>query len=127
MIALDIEATKSTPGILFDQERCILRIYGESYPENAAKFYSPVVDWLREYLAESGRELRLEFEIIYFNSSSSKVFMNLFDLLEAAVTDGRQAAVVWRCDAENETAIECGEEFREDVVHLPFEIQIVGG
>ena len=123
---LIIEATKSTPGIQFDGVQGIFRITGESYPENAAKFYTPVTEWLENWLQQPEAVLELEFEIIYFNSSSSKIFMNIFDLFERAVAAGKKASVVWRCDAENETAIECGEEFSKDLVALPFRIEIIG-
>lgn len=126
MDRLRIEQTKSTPMIDFDSDTGILKIVGESYPENAAKFYTPVVEWLKEYLNKGGVVKALvEFEIIYFNSSSSKVFMTIFNLLEESAANGKQVSVVWRCDHENQTAIECGEEFKEDTAHLPFAIEII--
>ncbi len=116
-----VAGTKSSPAIDFDPETGLLCIRGESYPEHCARFYEPMFAWLRHYLAGSGSApVELEMEIIYFNSSSSKTFMDLFDLLDTAAARGRRVAVRWRYHAENETAFECGEEFREDVAHVRF-------
>ncbi len=116
--------TKSSPEIDFDPETHSLRIMGESYPENCARFYEPMFQWLRDYLSASGdRPLRLEMEIVYFNSSSSKTFMDLFDLLDAAAGKGKPVSVQWRYHPENETAFECGEEFQEDVRHMSFALE----
>jgi hypothetical protein len=119
-----VEKTKSTPEINFNAASGVLQIKGESFPENVVKFYTPVIDWIRDYINSETKEITLEFEIIYFNSSTSKVFMTIFDLLEKEVENGKNIKVKWRCDSENETAIECGEEFKEDLDLLPFEIEV---
>ncbi|PKM90610.1 MAG: hypothetical protein CVU87_01985 [Firmicutes bacterium HGW-Firmicutes-12] len=125
MQKLLIEKTNSTPFISFDAKARLLEIKGESYPENVAKFYTPVLEWLQDYLSNDESETTaVEFEILYFNSSSSKIFMTIFDILEQAVSKGKKILVKWICDEGNETAIECGEEFKEDLVHLPFDIKV---
>lgn len=123
MEALIIEKTQSTPYVYFNQATNQLIIKGESFPENSAKFYAPVLEWLREYVAALGSEkVTMQFEIVYFNSSTSKVFMTIFDMLQAEAEKGKNVSVLWLCDRENETAVECGEEFKEDLDRLPFEI-----
>ncbi len=47
---LKCEATNSTPSIVFDAQNGILEIKGRSYPENAAKFYAPILNWVSSYL-----------------------------------------------------------------------------
>lgn len=121
---LIIEQTNSTLYINFDATTGILQIKGESFPENVAKSYKPAMEWMKEYLREGSGKITLEFEIIYFNSSTSKLFMSIFDLLEEAFKKGREIVVNWHCSAGNETAIECGEDFEEDLDSLPFNIII---
>ncbi|MDD3168767.1 MAG: DUF1987 domain-containing protein [Eubacteriales bacterium] len=126
MQALSIANTQSTPSIYFDQAANVMIMKGESFPENAAKFYAPAMEWLQEYLSTLGTEKAvMQFEIIYFNSSTSKIFMTILDMLQAEVEKGKNISVLWLCDAENETAIECGEEFKEDLNCLSFEIVLV--
>lgn len=120
-----IEKTHSTPFIHFNAETGCLQIKGESFPENAAKFYMPVLEWIQNYLEQKPEQVRVEFKITYFNSSSSKVFMMLLDKLEYEAAKGQNIMVKWICDEANDIAIECGEEFKEDVYKLPFEIEIL--
>ena len=120
---LIIEKTVSTPNIDFDYNMKKLRISGESFPENAAKFYEPVMKWIKEYLNQIGEEeTKVEFEIIYFNSSTSKIFMTIFSLFDEEVERGKNMTVDWIASEDNDIAIECGEEFKEDLKCIPFNI-----
>jgi hypothetical protein len=123
MKSLLIEKTKSTPEIQFDLESYKLRIEGQSYPENAFKFYEPVLAWLDNHLRQIEQEVVLEiyFHMPYINTSSSKCVMMLLDKLENAYQEGQKIAVRWYYDIENETALECAEEFKEDL-SIPFAI-----
>ncbi|MZP28902.1 DUF1987 domain-containing protein [Heliobacterium undosum] len=123
MEKLLIEKTHSSPHIFFDSDAHVLTIEGESFPENTAKFYAPVFRWLQQYIAELQDEAaRMEIDIVYFNSSTSKILLDMFHLLDEAVAKGKNITVHWRCRDENEMAIECGEEFKEDLRNLPFHI-----
>lgn len=120
---LIIEKTYSTPYINFNSDKCKLMISGESFPENAPRFYTPIIQWVRDYIKEiEAQKVEVIFEVSYFNSSTSKVFLNIFGILEEAVEAGKDIAVDWRCDKENESSIECGEEFKEDLEKIPFSI-----
>jgi hypothetical protein len=113
---LIIEATKYTPRILLDAENHLLEIIGETYPENTAEFYAPVFSWLEEYIAKLQNEaVTVNLEINYFNSSSSKVLMDIFDKFEASVKEGKNITLNWIYDKENESSLEYGEEFQEDL------------
>jgi hypothetical protein len=63
-------------------------------------------------------------EIIYFNSSSSKLFFDFFDLLEEASGNGKEIEVNWLYDGENESAEEAGEDFKEDFESLNFNLVV---
>lgn len=124
MNPLCIPATKSSPSVDFDPKGGRLTIKGESYPENCGRFYDALFTGLGEYLAwKDAPPLLVDMEIIYFNSSTSKTFMDLFDMLDEAVQDGKSVEVVWHYHEENEIALECGEEFQEDVSVLPFHLR----
>ncbi len=118
------EATKYTPEIYFDASNSVLGINGESYPENIAEFAGPLFSWLENYLKNLGEQTFIvNIELIYFNSSSSKMLLDLFDLLEEEVSDNSKKIVVnWIYDKENDAAQEYGEEFQEDLESLPFNL-----
>ncbi len=113
---LNFEATKSTPSICFDAEKGILEIKGRCYPENAAKFFAPIFDWVSSYLQSPDTTVvNMTLELSYFNSSSSKAILNLFDMLDQSAMSGRKVVINWRYHEEDETGLECGEEFSEDL------------
>jgi len=118
-----LKATKQTPAINFDPENNLLELQGECYPENVAEFSNPLFSRLGEYLKELkyGQTFTVNIELNYFNSSSSKMLMNLFDQFEDEVeNNGKQIIVNWIYDADNDTAEEFGEEFQEDLDLLTF-------
>jgi len=91
MKTLHITETLNSPEISFDCEKHILEIKGKSFPENTAKFYGPVFSWIEEYLEFiQNQKVIINIELIYFNSSSSKVLMDLFDMMDAAADKGKQ-------------------------------------
>jgi hypothetical protein len=111
---LEIEATKSTPRIDFDASARRLSLRGESYPENAFKFFEPLFAWADAFLAEPGTEpLSIELKLPYINTSSSKCLMMLLDKLADAKAKGRRVEAVWYFDPGNESERECAEEFCE--------------
>ena len=121
---LSIESTKYTPEIKMSVETGIISLTGKSYPENTFEFYQPVMDWLEEYFNGNAQDKTvINIEIIYFNSSSSKLFFDLFDILDAA-KDEHNIEINWIYDEENESAEEAGEDFKEDFEDL--NIQLVG-
>ncbi len=118
---LVIEATKSSPYVRFDASAGVLVLKGKSYPENAAKFFAPIFSWLREFLDSSTLpQVEVEMEMTYFNSSSSKALMNFLELLEGAACAGKPVVVNWRYHEENDTALEAGEEFKDEVPTVTF-------
>jgi hypothetical protein len=110
---LKLEATQYTPEISLDTSG-VISLTGKSYPENTFEFYAPVMEWLETYFdGHAAEKTVVNMEIIYFNSSSSKLFFDFFDLLE----DNREKHKIeinWIYDNENESAMEAGEDFIED-------------
>ena len=121
MSALDIPATESTPSVRHDSTSGILRIEGESYPEDVVAFYSPIVDWLRAHLASGSAPLKVQFALRYLNTSSTKAILDLIGLLDDHHRAGGRVEVEWHYDPAIEVMREAGEELGEDVF-LPFKI-----
>ncbi|MDP4094004.1 MAG: DUF1987 domain-containing protein [Bacillota bacterium] len=117
MERLFIDQAKATPQIDFDMDTRILIIKGQSYPENAFKFYEPVFNWLDDFLTQiqDERQIRLELSLPYVNTSSSKCIMMLLEKFEEAKEQGRNILINWYYDKDNESELECAEEFKEFV------------
>jgi ABC-type amino acid transport substrate-binding protein len=118
---LHIAATSTSPEIDFQFDQNVLTFRGESYPENAAAFYAPVIERLRAYLAGcSDAIITVEVTLTYFNSSSTKMLFSVFDALDQAASSGNRVVVRWFRDAEDETILEFGEELQADFTAIEF-------
>ncbi|HKK00802.1 MAG TPA: DUF1987 domain-containing protein, partial [Desulfuromonadales bacterium] len=121
MEILHIEGTRSTPEIHFDPVDRVLRIAGESYPENSFAFYQPLQAWIAEFLSENSGAVVLNIGLSYLNTGSTKCLLDILDLFEEAFVTGRDITVDWHCDRDNDRAVEAAEEFAEEVT-MPFNI-----
>jgi len=125
---IKIDATDRSPEIDFDFGANTFVIKGESYPEDVSAFYGPVVGQLEEHLSDlEGGSIKFNFELIYFNSSSAKVLMGIFDALDECAGNGNDVHVTWYYDAEDDTMQELGEEFAEDLENATFELKTIDG
>ena len=67
---LAIAASQSTPSVTADWELGLLRMQGDSYPENSFEFFGPIIGWLERLLqAPPAPLLRLELRLVYMNTS----------------------------------------------------------
>ncbi|UJF34667.1 DUF1987 domain-containing protein [Paenibacillus hexagrammi] len=123
MQAIHIEGSRSTPEIHFDPVLNTLSVKGQSFPENAFKFYEPILAWLDMYLEQLQQEVTVKFELMlpYINTSSTKCFMTLLEKLDEAHAAGKNVQLFWYYDMENESEFECAQEFKEDL-NLPFHL-----
>lgn len=123
MESLIIEATKYTPYINLNAANGTLEIRGLSYPENTFEFYQPLMKWLECYFNGFAQEkTTVNFEITYFNSSSSKLLFDFFDFLANAHHQGYQLEINWIFDPDNESAQEAGEDFVADFEKMPINL-----
>ncbi len=128
METLIIEQTKSTPQVDFNAENRLLMLKGESYPENSFKFYEPILSWLDDFFTEiaDDGEIKLEMSLPYINTSSSKCVLMMLEKLEEAKENGRNVVVNWYYEEDNESEMECAEDFKE-FVELEFNLIAVQG
>ena len=120
---LKIAATERSPEVDFDFKYGILSLRGESYPEDASAVFGPIFAALEQFLANLGsREIRFDFDLTYFNSSSAKALMNMFQLLDHAGGTGARIKVTWFYAPDDDTMKEFGEDFSEDLEHVTFDL-----
>ncbi len=121
-----VAKTERSPEVNFDFSAGILALRGESYPEDASLVFGPIFAALETFFAETrDGNVRLDVELIYFNSSSAKALMNMFLLLDKAAANGVSLVVNWRYAAEDDTMKEFGEDFSEDLEHVAFHLVVV--
>ena len=118
------EGDKVTPKILLSKSNNEFYIVGTSRPENPKDFYSHVFNWFDSYFENPNDETVFQVQLDYFNTSTSKVLLDLFELFEEKVEDSINIKVVWQYKTDDEEMMEAGEELL-DLVEIPYEIQEV--
>ncbi|WCG82224.1 DUF1987 domain-containing protein [Pectobacterium sp. A5351] len=134
---LHISGTSCTPTVDFHIDTHRLYLSGESYPENAAAFYRPLLTEIRAYLDaltahaetmppdEALPNIEIHVSLIYFNSSSTKMLFSLFNLLNQAAEQSLSIALYWYYDKDDDIAEEFGEELHIDFPALIFHSTIL--
>ncbi len=119
---LIIEETQDTPKVVFDKLRGVFEISGRSLPENAIKFYTPVLQWLEDYIAAPNATTCFEFKLDYFNSASTKKIYEIVSLMERLMENNASVNIKWYYSKDDELIKSKGMELKE-MVEVPFEVQ----
>ncbi len=120
-MSLEIEATVKTPRIVLDTEAGKILLAGISIPEDPYEFYSPIEDEIDKYLKNPAEKTDLEFQLEYFNTSSTLIIRNLIRKL-SNFTEETNLTVYWYYEAYDEDMKEAGDEFKKLFEDLSFEV-----
>ena len=121
MSPLIIEGSAETPGIILDKDTNTFSFTGKSLPENPIFFYKPVLSWLDDYLDDPNPETRVNFMMAYFNTSSSKIILDIMKRLEQIKNSGHDVVINWMFREDDEDMLEAGEIYSERV-SVPFNL-----
>ena len=124
MDAIFIKQGTRSPKVTFDFNLNVFEIKGESYPEDVNEFYGDLMDKLERHLSSiAGQNLKFLFEFVYFNSSTAKILMTLFELLDETASRGNNVEITWRYERDDDNMQELGEEFSEELNHASFHLE----
>jgi hypothetical protein len=125
MESLLIEGTAKTPNVRFDGNQGLIEIKGRSIPENSIEFYKPLVDWLDRYSQTPKQSTKVNIQLEYFNTSSSKCILDVFKKLETIHKSNHEVVINWYYEEDDEDMLEAGEDY-ESIIRIPFKmIEIV--
>lgn len=118
---LYIKSTESTAEFIFDNEKQIFQMSGSSMPENAKKSFDPVLLWVKEYgINPDSDSMNVDFKFKYFNTSSTRKIMAMFEILESLQSKEFKILIRWYYSEGDERMLEEGEGF-EELCDLKFE------
>ncbi len=120
METIKILGTDDTPHIILDPDNDLFEISGLSLPEDVTSFYEPVLTWLDEYAQSPNKKTVFTFKLVYFNTASSKLLLDILMKLEHMHEDGKSVLIKWFYPEDDEDMQEAGEEYA-DIVDVPFE------
>ncbi len=89
------ESTPKTPLINFDPENGIIELRGKSFPENAATFYTPLIEWIGQYSINPAPVTKIEFELVYFNTGTAKMLLVLINELTSIYKKDQKSMLYW--------------------------------
>jgi len=78
---LYVEQTPKTPQVDLNQFTGELILYGKSIPENAAKVYEPIMNWVTQYILNARPTTNFRLNLEYFNTSSSIWLVKILKVL----------------------------------------------
>lgn len=115
---LFIQGTDSLPTVSF-KTNGELKISGRALPEDAAKFFSPLIHWIEEFSLE---EINMEVNLDYFNTSVSKQLLDLFKTI-----DNKKSIITvnvkWMYEEGDDEMLESGEIYQEILPRFNFSFQ----
>jgi len=121
MKQLVIKKSINTPSIDFNPESGIMKIEGRSIPENPGDFFDPIIEWLEEYFNATQNTTVFEMNLEYVNSGSSKYLLGIFRILKKKHDEGKQCAINWYYEEDDEAIFSLGEHYR-NTVKIPFKL-----
>jgi len=120
MEVIKIKGTDDTPSVILDKDSEIFEISGRSLPEDVTTFYEPILNWLDEYAENANAKTVFSFKLVYFNTASSKLLLDILMKLEEMYENGNDILIKWYYPEDDEDMEEAGEEYA-DIVDVPFE------
>jgi hypothetical protein len=120
MEVIKIIGTDDTPNVTLDAQNDLFEISGRSLPEDVAAFYEPILDWLDRYSESPNEKTVFNFKLVYFNTASSKLLLDILLKLEEIYEAGNDVLIRWHFPEDDEDMEEAGEEYA-DIVEVPFE------
>ena len=119
MEVLSIKGTSETPEVLMDPQSGTFKILGRSLPEDVKDFYSPLIKWLEAYAATPNSKTVLVVKMDYFNTASSKMLLEIFEILKDIHDKGNDVCIEWNYLEDDEDMEDAGQDYSE-IVEVPF-------
>lgn len=121
MADLKLEGSPKTPTIEFDSGTGYLLIRGRSIPENSIEFYKPLIEALESYNSNTQSNTKVDIQLEYFNTSSSKCILDVFKKLEAINSGDSEVVINWYYEEDDEDMLEAGEDYQA-IINIPFKM-----
>src|ERR1035437_5815506 len=120
METIKILGTDDSPSVILDKKANVFEFGGRSMPEDSVLLYEPILEWMEDYSVNPNPETAFTFKLIYFNTASSKLILDILSKLEEIHESGNPVNIKWYYPEDDEDMQEAGEEY-SDILDIPFE------
>jgi len=114
-----LKGTSETPEVALDKTNGTIKLSGRSLPEDARSFYKNIVYWLNKYAEDPKQGTHAVFVFEYFNTASSKMILELLDILKEIEAKDENLKIDWHYMEDDDDMLEAGEDFAE-IAYLTF-------
>jgi len=118
MEAINLDATSDKPKVVLDAISGTFEITERCFPEDAAGFYSPIIEWIKNYSKTPNLITHFNFKLEYFNTASSKQLFKILLLLEE-LSKKNDVLIFWHYNKEDSDMLSSGERYSK-LVQLKF-------
>ena len=120
-----IEGNSQRPTVIIDNENGLIELSGSSIMENPVDVFIPVFNKIAEYVDNPQPKTTVNFKLTYFNTSSSKLLLDLIQNLENVHKQERSVIQVnWYYFEDDENMMEIGEDFAM-LCNVPIDILVM--
>lgn len=120
-----IEGNSQRPTVIIDSENGLIELSGSSIMENPLEVFIPVFNKIAEYVDNPQPKTTVNFKLTYFNTSSSKLLLDLIQNLENVHKQERSVIQVnWYYFEDDENMMEIGEDFAM-LCNVPIDILVM--
>ncbi len=120
MESLIIESTSDTPKVNLDAVSGVLEIEDRCFPEDATRFFTPIIEWMKLYAANPTSSTQFNFKLEYYNTSSSKQLFKVFLILED-ISKTHDVLVNWYYSKSDTDMLLSGERYSQ-LLNLNFKM-----
>ena len=115
------EATKATPYIKLDAAKGEIVIKGMSFPENAKRFYYPVMRWVEEYSLVQTEHTIINIGLDYVNSGSVLTIVKLMKAFDFKIGAFGKVTIKWYYEENDNEIKQMGIDFQK-MLSSPIEL-----
>jgi len=119
MKKLIVEKTEKTPYICFDNG--YIEVRGRSILEDSTPFYSPLIEWLEDYIKKPELRTSITFGLEYSNSNSNKFIFKMIHLLEKCHTNGGNIKINWYFEKDDDSIKDLGNDLKK-LLNVPIKL-----
>jgi hypothetical protein len=93
---------------------------GQLMPENIILFFKPVEEWINKYLKKPANYTKIDLNLSYLNSCSTKRLCDMLRLFNKQYLKGYDMKVLWTYEEGDDTVQEIGDDLKS-MIDIPFE------
>jgi hypothetical protein len=101
-----------------------MKLEGRSFHENAIEYFREIIEWLDHFLTSDFKTFTFDCAMDYFNSSTVKLLFNMIMKMDRYASSDNIIVINWMTVKNNEIMIECGEDFKEEISNVTFNMII---